>query len=38
VVERLDDPADEPLPSWVEDWHSAFDTDADVTTYGGARL
>jgi hypothetical protein len=32
------DPADETLPSWVEEWHSAFDADADVTTYGGVRL
>ena len=32
------DPADETLPSWAEEWHSAFDADADVTTYGGVRL
>ena len=31
-------PADEPLPTWVSDWHSAFDSGADITTYEGARL
>jgi hypothetical protein len=32
------DPADEALPSWAENWHAAFDADADVTTYEGVRL
>jgi predicted metal-dependent hydrolase len=32
------DPTDEPLPAWVDEWHAAFDAEADVTTYAGARL
>lgn len=32
------DPATEPLPAWVEDWHDAFDSGADIGTYRGARL
>ncbi len=32
------DPAGEPLPTWVTDWHSAYDSGADITTYEGARL
>ena len=32
------DPADEPLPAWVDEWHAAYDSGADVTTYEGARL
>jgi predicted metal-dependent hydrolase len=32
------DPTNEPLPAWVDEWHAAFDADADVTTYAGARL
>jgi hypothetical protein len=32
------DPAREPLPTWVNDWHAAYDSGADVTTYQGARL
>jgi predicted metal-dependent hydrolase len=32
------DPAHEPLPRWVSEWHAAYDSGADVTTYQGARL
>jgi hypothetical protein len=32
------DPASEPLPTWVREWHAAFDAAEDVTTYAGARL
>ncbi len=32
------DPAGEPLPTWVTDWHSAYDSGADITTYEGAGL
>jgi predicted metal-dependent hydrolase len=32
------DPAREPLPAWVDDWHAAFDRGDDVTTYAGADL
>jgi len=32
------DPTNEPLPPWVDEWHAAFDADADVATYAGARL
>lgn len=32
------DPADEPLPVWVDQWHAAFDAGDDVTSYPGARL
>jgi predicted metal-dependent hydrolase len=32
------DPAGEPLPAWVGEWHAAYDAGADVTTYEGARL
>lgn len=32
------DPAHEPLPTWVDEWHAAYDSGADVTTYEGARL
>jgi hypothetical protein len=32
------DPAAEPLPAWVQQWHVAFDRGEDVTTYAGARL
>jgi predicted metal-dependent hydrolase len=32
------DPAREPLPTWVDEWHKAYDSGADVTTYEGARL
>jgi predicted metal-dependent hydrolase len=32
------DPAREPLPTWVDEWHAAYDAGADVTTYEGARL
>src|SRR5262245_17496436 len=31
-------PAQEPLPTWVGEWHAAYDSGADVTTYEGARL
>jgi hypothetical protein len=31
-------PDHEPLPSWVDSWHVAFDAGDDVTTYAGARL
>jgi hypothetical protein len=31
------DPANEPLPAWVDEWHVAFDADADVTGYTGVR-
>ena len=32
------DPANEPLPTWVTEWHAAYDSGADVTTYEGVRL
>jgi predicted metal-dependent hydrolase len=32
------DPANEPLPTWVDEWHAAYDSGADVTSYAGARL
>lgn len=32
------DPDDEQLPRWVDDWHRAFDSGADIATYRGARL
>jgi predicted metal-dependent hydrolase len=32
------DPADEPLPTWVTEWHAAYDSGADTTTYEGVRL
>jgi hypothetical protein len=32
------DPVHEPLPTWVSEWHAAYDSGADVTTYEGARL
>ena len=32
------DPAQEPLPAWADVWHSAYDSGADVATYGGVRL
>ena len=32
------DPADAPLPEWADEWFSAYDAGADVTTYEGARL
>ena len=32
------DPGLEPLPTWVSEWHAAYDSGADVTTYAGARL
>jgi predicted metal-dependent hydrolase len=32
------DPAREPLPTWVNEWHAAYESGADVTTYEGARL
>jgi len=32
------DPGHEPLPSWVDDWHSAYDAGGDITTYEGSRL
>lgn len=32
------DPAHEELPTWVSEWHAAYDSGADVTTYEGARL
>jgi predicted metal-dependent hydrolase len=32
------DPAQEPLPAWVDEWHAAYASGADVTTYEGARL
>lgn len=32
------DPARELLPTWVDEWHAAYDAGADVTTYEGARL
>ena len=32
------DPAHEPLPAWVQDWHDAFDHGEDVTTFAGTRL
>ena len=32
------DPAQEPLPAWEGEWHTAYDSGADVTTYEGARL
>ncbi len=31
-------PADEPLPTWVTEWHSAYDSGADISTYEGVRL
>ena len=32
------DPTHEPLPSSVDNWYSAFDAGADVTTYEGVGL
>jgi predicted metal-dependent hydrolase len=32
------DPKDEPLPSWVDRWHGAWDADQDVSTYAGVGL
>ncbi|MHB8438116.1 MAG: metal-dependent hydrolase [Acidimicrobiales bacterium] len=32
------DPTHEPLPPWVECWHSAYDGGADVTTFKGIGL
>ena len=32
------DPAHEPLPAWVDEWHAAYRSGDDVTTYAGARL
>ena len=32
------DPAHESLPTWVNEWHAAYESGADVTTYEGARL
>jgi predicted metal-dependent hydrolase len=32
------DPADEQLPAWADQWHAAYDTNDDVTTYTGAHL
>jgi hypothetical protein len=32
------DPAGEPLPTWVTDWHAAYDSGADISTYEGALL
>ncbi len=32
------DPAHEPLPAWIQGWHTAYDNGDDVTTYTGARL
>jgi predicted metal-dependent hydrolase len=31
-------PADEPLPQWVDQWFAAFDAKADVTSYEGVGL
>jgi hypothetical protein len=32
------DPAREPLPTWADRWHAAYDAGADVATYGGVGL
>src|SRR5262245_40971658 len=32
------DPAEEALPTWLNEWHAAYDSGADVTTHAGARL
>ena len=32
------DPSDEPLPQWVDTWHHAHDSGADITTYDGVGL
>jgi hypothetical protein len=32
------DPEREPLPAWIDGWHSAYDAGADITTYEGVRL
>ena len=32
------EPTHESLPTWVDEWHAAFDANEDVTTYAGARL
>jgi predicted metal-dependent hydrolase len=32
------DPSHEPLPSWVDTWHHAYGSGADIATYAGARL
>ena len=32
------DPAHEPLPMWVDQWHAVYDAQDDITTYAGARL
>ena len=32
------DPADEPLPIWVQSWHAAYDAGRDITTYTGVGL
>lgn len=31
-------PADEPIPTWVTEWHSAYDSGADISTYEGVGL
>ncbi len=32
------DPAHQVLPTWMDEWHAAYNSGADVTTYEGARL
>jgi predicted metal-dependent hydrolase len=32
------DPAVEPLPTWVDQWHEAYNAGADIATYAGAQL
>ena len=32
------DPAEEPLPAWVDHWHDAYVSGADISTYEGIRL
>ena len=32
------EPTHEPLPPWADDWHAAYESGADVTTYDGVRL
>jgi predicted metal-dependent hydrolase len=32
------DPSREPLPAWAEEWHTAYDSGADVGTYDGISL
>ena len=32
------DPEREPLPTWADEWHAAYDAGEDITTYAGAHL